>query len=92
MSQETLAWEADIHTNHLSTIERGIANPSIAVLLLIGRVLGVSLAELVKDIDMATTKKKPAKTTEPEDFNQAAFRIVQNAARDKPKGGSRKTG
>lgn len=32
---------------------------------------------------MATTKKKPTKT-EPEDFNQAAFRAVQQAT--KPKG------
>jgi len=34
-----------------------------------------------------TTKKKapPRKTTEPEDFNQGAFRIVQNVAREKPK-------
>jgi hypothetical protein len=40
---------------------------------------------------MATKKKAPAKKTEPEDFNQGAFRIVQQATREKPaKGQSRK--
>ena len=34
---------------------------------------------------MATKKKTPAKKTEPEDFNQAAFRILQQATREKPK-------
>jgi hypothetical protein len=32
-----------------------------------------------------TTKKKPTKKREPrEDFNQAAFRIIQKATREKP--------
>jgi hypothetical protein len=32
-----------------------------------------------------TTKKKPTKKREPrEDFNQAAFRIIQQATREKP--------
>lgn len=84
MSQETLAWETDIHTNHLSTIERGVANPSVAVLMAIARVLGITLADLVRDIDM-TSSKKTKKTAEPEDFNQAAFRIVQQATKGKPK-------
>ncbi|HKO57417.1 MAG TPA: helix-turn-helix transcriptional regulator [Thermoanaerobaculia bacterium] len=49
LSQEALAWEAKIHTNHLSSIERGEANPSFLVLLSISRVLGVKLSELVGD-------------------------------------------
>ena len=61
LSQETLAWEAGIHTNHLSTIERGVANPSVAVLLAISRFLGITLAELVKDIEIVTLMKKPTK-------------------------------
>jgi hypothetical protein len=36
------------------------------------------------------TKKKPTKKTEPEDFNQAAFRIVQQATREKPQKATKK--
>lgn len=50
LSQEALAWEVGIHTNHLSTIERGVANPSFAVLLVISRALQTSLGELLRDI------------------------------------------
>lgn len=83
ISQEALAFEAGIHVNHMSTIERGIANPSVAVLLAISGILGVTLAELVEGIEMATKKKKAPRKDE--DFNEAAFRIVQNATREKPK-------
>ncbi len=36
---------------------------------------------------MMATKKKPTKKREPrEDFNQAAFRIVQQATKERPSG------
>lgn len=87
ISQESLAWESGIHTNHLSTIERGIANPSLAVLLAISGVLGMTAAELLKGIEKMKPPKKTAqkKTPRSEDFNQGAFRIVQQATRAKPK-------
>ena len=47
MSQEALAFDAGIHVNHLSSIERGEANASFLVLLSIARVLRVKLAELM---------------------------------------------
>jgi transcriptional regulator with XRE-family HTH domain len=50
LSQESLAWEAGIHYNHLSSIERGIANPSFLVLLAISRELGVRVSELVQGL------------------------------------------
>jgi len=49
ISQEALAFDAGIHVNHLSTIERGEANPSFLVLLSIAKVLGVKITELVGD-------------------------------------------
>lgn len=49
MSQESVAFDAGIHVNHLSTIERGVANPSFLVLLAISRVLRVRVSELVDD-------------------------------------------
>jgi transcriptional regulator with XRE-family HTH domain len=50
MSQETLAFDAGIAVNSIATIERGEANPSVAVLLAIARVLKVKLRDLVEDI------------------------------------------
>lgn len=47
LSQEDVAFEAGIHVNHLSSIERGVANPSYLVLLAIGRVMGVKVSTLV---------------------------------------------
>lgn len=50
MSQEALAFDAGIAVNSVATIERGEANPSIAVLLSIARVLKVRVRDLVEDI------------------------------------------
>jgi len=47
ITQEALAFDAGIHVNHLSTVERGEANPSFLVLVSLAKVLGVSVAELV---------------------------------------------
>ena len=47
LSQEALAFDAGIHVNHLSTLERGEANPSFLVLLSIARVLRVNLSSLL---------------------------------------------
>lgn len=47
MTQEALAFDAGIHVNHLSTIERGEANPSFLVLVSLAKVLSVKVAELV---------------------------------------------
>jgi transcriptional regulator with XRE-family HTH domain len=44
LSQEAVAFDAGIHVNHLSSIERGAANPSFLVLLALTRVLGKKLA------------------------------------------------
>jgi transcriptional regulator with XRE-family HTH domain len=48
-SQEALAFDAGIHVNHLSSLERGEANPSFLVLLSISKVLGAKLAAIVDD-------------------------------------------
>jgi transcriptional regulator with XRE-family HTH domain len=46
LSQEALAFDVGIHVNHLSSLERGEANPSFLVLLSIARVLRVKLSEV----------------------------------------------
>ena len=50
LSQEALAFEAGVAVNTIATIERGEANPSVAVLLSIARVLTVKLRDLVDEV------------------------------------------
>jgi len=50
MSQETLAFDSGVALNSIATIERGEANPSVAVLLAIARTLKVRLRDLVDDL------------------------------------------
>ena len=47
LSQEALAFEADIALNYLSEIERGLRNPTMLVVDRLAKALGVSVAHLV---------------------------------------------
>lgn len=47
LSQEELAFRADLDRTYISQIERGISNPSILVLLKVSVALNVELAELL---------------------------------------------
>ena len=49
ISQEALAFDAGIHVNHMSMIERGEANPSFLVLLSLAHVMRVKLTALFDD-------------------------------------------
>jgi transcriptional regulator with XRE-family HTH domain len=51
LSQEDLAFEAEIDRTYVSQIERGVINPSLLVLWKVSRVLGVSLVTLLKQAD-----------------------------------------
>lgn len=55
-SQETLAFEAHVDRTYISTIERGIANPSIETLANICHALGITLAELFEPLDAVSLK------------------------------------
>jgi transcriptional regulator with XRE-family HTH domain len=46
LSQEELAFRAELDRTYISQIERGISNPSVLVLLKISLILGVELGEL----------------------------------------------
>jgi len=47
ISQEELAFRAELDRTYISQIERGIGNPSLGVLLKISTVLGADVAELL---------------------------------------------
>ena len=47
LSQEQLAFDAEIDRTYVSQIERAVINPSLLVLYRIGKVLGASVPELL---------------------------------------------
>lgn len=46
LSQEELAFRAELDRTYISQIERGISNPSVLVILKIATILGVAFEEL----------------------------------------------
>lgn len=48
MSQETLAYEADIDRTYISSIERGVYATSVDVLDRLAKALGVEASELLR--------------------------------------------
>ena len=50
ISQEELAFRAEIDRTYVSQIERGIGNPSLAVLLRLSAVLQAPLAKLLRGL------------------------------------------
>ena len=58
MTQAKLAEEVGLHMVSMSSIERGIANPSIITLRNIARALGVTLTELLSISEEGITNQK----------------------------------
>lgn len=51
MSQEEFALEANLDRTYISDVERGARNISVKNLHKIARTLGISLSELLQDVD-----------------------------------------
>jgi transcriptional regulator with XRE-family HTH domain len=67
-SQETLAFDAHVDRTYISSIERGIANPSIVTLANICHALGLTLTELLEplsDLSLAPTGTRRANAAAP---------------------------
>lgn len=52
VSQEELAFRAGVDRTFVSRIERGIRQPTITTIFLLSQALGISAAELVKDVEL----------------------------------------
>jgi transcriptional regulator with XRE-family HTH domain len=55
LTQEALAHEAQITVGHLSTIERGRANPSWGAVTAIAGALGMSMVEVARCVERQDT-------------------------------------
>lgn len=51
LSQEKLAEKADLHRNYIGDVERGERNPTLLTLMKISKALGISLSDLLKNIE-----------------------------------------
>jgi len=51
LSQEALADEAGVHRTYVSLLERGLKSPTLDVILKMARVLDVSAAKLIADVE-----------------------------------------
>ncbi len=48
LSQEQLAFEADLHRTYVSGVERGIRNPTVLIVAKLADALGVEPSELLE--------------------------------------------
>jgi transcriptional regulator with XRE-family HTH domain len=48
LSQEELAFEAELHRTYISGVERGVRNPTVTVVAKIAKALGVTPDQLLR--------------------------------------------
>ncbi|MDR2711226.1 MAG: helix-turn-helix domain-containing protein [Burkholderiales bacterium] len=58
ISQEELAFQADVDRTFVSRLERGIRQPTITTLIHIGQALGVSAATLVQEAEKEYLRRR----------------------------------
>lgn len=58
MSQEELAYRADLSSSHISRTERGAQSPSLMVIHKIAKALGIPISELMRHVE----ESMPAET------------------------------
>ena len=61
LSQEELAFQADVDRTFVSRLERGIRQPTITTLMSLGDALGTSAAGLVQETEAEYKRVKPRK-------------------------------
>ena len=57
LSQEELAFRAELNRGYVNGIERYVRNPTVVVLQKLAHALNVDTAELLAEIDMGRAKK-----------------------------------
>ncbi len=59
LTQEQLSYEADIQRNYVSLIERGVHQPTIAVLFKLAGALNCTPASFIGEVELLTTQSTP---------------------------------
>jgi transcriptional regulator with XRE-family HTH domain len=54
LSQDTLAYDCDVHRNYISDIENGVRNISFETLARIAHGMGITVSELTSDLESAS--------------------------------------
>ena len=54
LSQETLAFESELHRTYVSQLERGIKSPSLKTISRLAKALGVTASDLVRRAERST--------------------------------------
>lgn len=62
ITQEELAYRADVDRTFVSRLERGIRQPTITTLIGLGEALGISATDLVRETEAEYQRAKPRKT------------------------------
>lgn len=60
-SQEKFAAEAGVSRTYMSEIERGVTNVSLDIVEKVAKTLGISLAELFREVDSARGRRVQSK-------------------------------
>ncbi len=58
-SQESVAFDAEVHRTYISMIERGQKSPTLGVILRLARALNVKPSELVRRAEVRFEKSNP---------------------------------
>ena len=59
LTQEQLSYEADIQRNYVSLIERGVHQPTIAVLFKLAGALKCTPASFISEVELLTPESTP---------------------------------
>ena len=51
LTQENLAFEADLHTTYISLLERGLRNPSLATVERLAEALDTTMTSMVREVE-----------------------------------------
>lgn len=58
LSQEAVAWAAEMERSHLSRIERGLSQPTLFAIMKIGNALGITAASLVEATEISLKRRR----------------------------------
>ena len=62
LSQEALAEKANLHTNYISLVERGLSAPALDTICALADALGVTVSTLAVEMEMNAGRSSRAKS------------------------------